>query len=226
MYTGHFAIGMAIKARVPKTPALPILLGVGFLDVLNGLFILAGWDHVTPNPRSGPYLFFDLSFVDWDHSLLMAVLWSLIWGALFLKDKHVALVAALAVFSHFIADWPVHNHDLAIYPHSGLHLGWGLWGRLGTVSWILEGFFVLTLLAYSWRAQAKRGVSMLWPSVLIAALFVNLSPWLSPMKPVATLAEPAAHLVHGILVTIGFIVPGLLLTWLLRRSERRSSVGS
>lgn len=60
--------------------------------------------------------------------------------------------------------------------------------------------------------------------MLIAALFVNLSPWLSPMKPVARLAEPAAHLPHGALVTVGFVVPGLLLTWLVRRSERQSSL--
>lgn len=28
------------------------------------------------------------------------------------------------------------------------------------------------------------------------------------MKHVATLSEPAAHLVHGILVSLGFVLPG------------------
>lgn len=42
MYVGHFAIGLAIKARHPEIPALPILLGVGFLDILDGLFIIVG----------------------------------------------------------------------------------------------------------------------------------------------------------------------------------------
>jgi hypothetical protein len=223
MYAGHFAIGMALRARTPKLPALPILIGVAVLDILNGIFIIAGWDRVTPNPRRGPYLFFDLSFIDWDHSLLMAALWSLVWGALFLRDKRLALIATLAAFSHFVADWPMHNNDLALYPHAREHLGYGLWGRLGTASWLVEGLFVLLLLVYASRAQAKRGVSILWPSVMIAALFVSLSPWLSPMKLVATFPEPATHLVHGALITIGFVVPGALLTWLVTRAEKRRS---
>jgi hypothetical protein len=128
MYVGHFAIGLAIKARMPEVPTLPIMLGVGFLDILDGLFIIAGFDRVTPNLLAGPYLFFDLTFIDWDHSLLMALLWSLVWGVLFSRTPKVALVAALAAFSHFIADWPMHNGDLALYPHSSEHLGYAFLG--------------------------------------------------------------------------------------------------
>lgn len=220
MYVGHLAIGLALKARYPQIPTLPILLGVGFLDILDGLFIVLGWNQVTPNLLAGPYLFFDLTFIDWDHSLLAALLWSAVWGCLFLKDKRVALMAFVASFSHFVADWPMHNSDLALFPYSVAHLGFGLWGKLGTLSWVLEGAFVAVLAAYAWIASARRGVSLLWPCVVLALSFVNLSPWLSPMKHVATLGEPAAHLVHGLLVTLGFLVPGLLLTWLVNRAER------
>jgi hypothetical protein len=222
MYAGHFAIGLAIKAKFPKVPALPIMMGVGFLDILDGLFILAGFDRVTPNLQSGPYLFFDLTFIDWDHSFLMAVIWSLCWGALFLKSKQVAVIAALAAFSHFIADLPLHNNDLALYPYSEGHLGFGLWGKLGTNSWLLEGVFAALLAVYAWRANAQRGVSSLWPCLLLSVVFVQLSPWLSPMKFVATFSEPAAHLVHGALVTLGFLVPGLLFSWLLNRAEQHA----
>lgn len=222
MYVGHFAIGMVMKAKMPDIPALPILLGVGFLDLLDGLFIIAGFNTVTANLLAGPYLFFDLTFIDWDHSLLMAVFWSLVWGALFIKDKRVAVVATAAAFSHFLADWPMHNSDLALYPFASQHLGFGLWGKLGTLSWILEGVFVLALCAYATFEYAKRQVSMLWPNVVLAIAFLNLSPWLSPMKHVAQLTEPAASLIHGALVTLGFVIPGLLLTWLLTRAERQA----
>jgi hypothetical protein len=220
MYVGHFAIGMAIKARCPEVPALPIMLGVGFMDILDGLFVMAGISRMTPNLASGPYLFFDLTFIDWDHSLLMAFVWSLVWGALFLKDRRVAFVAVLAAFSHFIADWPVHNRDLALFPHSDWHLGLSLWGRLGTTAWLLEGLFAAALTFYAWRSSARRGVSLLWPSVVLALLFVQLSPWLSPMRVAAMLGEPAAHLLGGALVTLGFLVPGLLLVWLWDRASR------
>jgi hypothetical protein len=56
--------------------------------------------------------------------------------------------------------------------------------------------------------------------VLLGALLVQLSPWLSPMKYVATLERPSADIVHGLLVAAGFVTPGLLFTWLINRDER------
>lgn len=220
MYVGHFAIGLAIKARYPRIPALPIMMGVGFLDLLDGIFIILGFNTVTPNLNSGPYLFFDLTFIDWDHSLLAAVFWSVLWGLLFVKHRPVAIVAALAAFSHFIADWPMHNSDLALYPRAVEHYGYGLWGKLGTASWILEGAFSAVLAAYAWRLSRQRGVSLTWPCVVLLVLFLQLSPFASPMKFVATLDEPLTHILHGVLVSSGFLIPGLLMSWLLNRSER------
>ena len=223
MYVGHFAIGVAIKSISPKTPTLPIMLGVGFMDIVDGLLIVAGADRVTPNLNSGPYLFFDLTFIDWDHSLLMAIVLSLVWAAVFWRDKRTAVIASLAVFSHFLADWPVHNHDLALYPYSEAHLGYGLWGRLGAKSWLLEGGFVLVLIAFAEWRNRKRGASYKWVALLLALLYIQMSPWLSPMKFVAQLSEPRAHLMHGALVTIGFLLPGLILTWLVNRAERQAA---
>lgn len=220
MYVGHFAIGLALKAKFPKTPTLPLLLGVGFLDIVDGLFIVLGLNTVTPNLRAGPYLFFDLTFIDWDHSLAAALLWSLVWAALFLKDRRVAALAFIACFSHFVADWPMHNNDLALYPYSVAHMGLGAWGKLGTASWVLEGVFSAILIAYACRKASQRGEDWTWPAVLMGVTFLNLSPWLSPMKHAALLDEPAAHLVHGVLVTAGFVLPGLVLTWLVNRATR------
>lgn len=222
MYVGQFAIGLALKASFPGIPTLPLLLGVGFLDILDGIFIMLGWDIVTPNFAAGPYLFFDLTFIDWDHSLLAAVVWSVVWACLFWKDRRIAVLAFVASFSHFLADWPMHNNDLALLPHSQTHFGLGLWGRLGTASWVIEGVFVVVLAAYAWNSARKRGVNWIWPLVVLAIAFFNLSPWLSPMKHIAVLDEPAAHLLHGLLVTLGFLLPGALLTWLVNREERKA----
>lgn len=222
MYVGHLAIGLAMKAYAPKTPAAPIMLGVGLLDIVDGLLIMAGVDHVSPNLDAGPYLFFDLVFIDWDHSLLMAALLSLLWGAAFWRRKTVgvAIIAACAAFSHWLADLPMHNLDLALFPHSETHFGYGLWGTLQTGSWVLEGVFSAILVVIAWLKFRSRGVSMLWPTIMLALLFIQLSPWFSPMKMAAGLGNPADYLAHGALVTLGFLVPGLLLSWLVTRSER------
>lgn len=154
----------------------------------------------------------------------MAAVWSVVWGMLFIGQPKVALVAGLASFSHFVADSPMHNADLAIYPFAEDHLGYGLWGKLGAVSWVLEGLFAALLCAYAWWIERKRGVNITLLCVLLAVVFVNLSPWLSPMKLVATFQEPAAHLVHGLLVTVGFLLPGAGLVWLWGRAERKANL--
>ena len=219
MYVGHFATGVAIKALSPKTPTWPIILGVTFMDLVYGVFVILGIDHVTPNLGSGPYLYFDLTFIDWDHSLLMALVLSLVWALFFIRNRTTAWIAGLAVFSHFLLDWPMHNRDLALYPYSEVHLGGGLWGLLGTSSWILEGVFSAGLFVFAWQRLKRNGIFLVWPGVLMLGLFLQLSPWLSPMKFVARLDEPAIHLLHGILIIIGFMVPGLVLARMIDRGK-------
>lgn len=219
MFVGHLATGVAIKALFPRTPTFPIMMGVSLMDILDGLFAVIGINQVHPNIDTGPYIFFDLTFVDWDHSLVMALVLSVAWGALFQRDRRTALLAGLAVFSHFVTDVPVHNNDLALYPHSVDHLGYGLWGSLGTTSWVLEGVFSAALLAFAWRRMQRLGVNLTWPIALLTLSFFNVSPWLSPMKLVATLPEPWPHLLYGTLTGSSFLMLGLGLTWLINRAE-------
>lgn len=63
MYFGHFAVGMAIKAKYQNVPLLPIILGAGFLDVINGILVAIGIEKVTPNLLALPYLYFDLTLL-------------------------------------------------------------------------------------------------------------------------------------------------------------------
>ena len=44
------------------------------------------------------------------------------------------------------------------------------------------------------------------------------------MKAIATLPEPAAHLMHGFVVFIGFVIPGLIMTWMYKRSEKKAKM--
>lgn len=219
MYFGHFAAAAAIKAKRPEVPMFPIVMGAGFLDLIDGFLIFSGINKVTPNTAALPYLYFDMNFIDWDHSLLAAVFWSLVWGAFFLKDRRVALVAAVSAFSHFILDWPMHNNDLALFPFSGIHLGLGIWESLGIWSWLLEIVFSAILLVYAWTLSKKNNINLLLPVLFICLLSVQLSPWLSPMKFAAMQAEPSASRLHGILVFAGFIIPSFILIWLYRKAE-------
>jgi hypothetical protein len=62
MYAGHFAAGLAIKARVPQALTWGLLLGVGLLDLLFGPFVLLGWERVSLTPGVSPG--FSLDYID------------------------------------------------------------------------------------------------------------------------------------------------------------------
>lgn len=228
MFVGHLAVGLAIKALSPRTSALPIMVGVGVIDIVDGALTVLGVDTIAPNLAAGPYLFFDLVFIDWDHSLLMAAVLSLIWGALFWRRRtwRIAAIAAGAAFSHWLLDLPVHNADLAAYPYSAAHFGFGLWGRWGTGAWVLEAVLTAVCVGVAWLGFRARGTRVGAPVAIIAVLLFVMSPWLSPMYLIAQLPVPADVLVADTTVALGFLVPGLLLSRLLDRAEAARPVAA
>lgn len=130
----------------------------------------------------------------------------------------------MVTFLHFVADLPMHNADMALYPHSATKMGFGLWGSLGVWSWLIEVIFTIILLAYAWKKHKNRGENIWMQVILICLMFLMMSPWFSPMKNVATLPEPAAHLKHGISVSLGFIIPSLILTFMYKISKKSKKI--
>jgi membrane-bound metal-dependent hydrolase YbcI (DUF457 family) len=180
MYAGHFAVGLAIKARQPAAPTWALLLGTGLLDVLFGVFIMLGIEHATVTPHVSPG--FSLDFIDWSHSLLMSLVWALLYGALFWRrGRAVAFLLAVAVFSHFLLDLPMHIPDLALWPHAATHLGFGIWTRLPVGWWWFELAVIAAACAY-YVAAARRhktfGGHALWACAVIVVLHALNSPWL------------------------------------------------
>jgi hypothetical protein len=184
MYAGHLASALAMKGREPRAQTWALLLGVGVLDLLFGLFVPLGIEraHVTPGQSPG----FALDFIDWSHSLAMALVWAALFAALFWRrGAVVAAWCGVAVFSHFVLDLFMHPADLALWPHSATHLGLGLWERFPQGWWLFELAFILvcagyyvrrahTLGGFGGRARAVVGV--------VLVLHVVNSPWLAPTR--------------------------------------------
>ena len=182
MYVGHFAAGLALKARVPKSPTWAILLGVGLLDVLFGPFVLAGIEHVHMTPDVSPG--FSLDYIDWSHSLAMSLLWGTLYGFAFRKQGlAISLTMGVSVFSHFVLDLFMHPADLALWPGSSVHLGIGIWRLFPTGWWLIEACFIAVCFLYYWsrsRSVATFGEHPFWILVVLLALHVVNSPWLAP----------------------------------------------
>lgn len=183
MYAGHFAAGLALKARVPQAPTWGILLGVGVLDLLFGPFVLAGIERVSLTPGVSPG--FSLDYIDWSHSLTMSIVWSALFSAMFWRrGRAVVLVMALAVFSHFVLDLVMHPADLALWPGAGVRLGFGLWRALPTGWWFVELAFIALCLGYYWRRARQDGSFGGRPwAVALVVLVLHLvnAPWFSKM---------------------------------------------
>jgi hypothetical protein len=179
MYAGHFAVGLALKAKQPAVPTWAVLLGTGFLDVLFGIFVMRGIERVTMTPHVGQG--FSLDFIDWSHSLLMSLVWSLVYGAFFWRrGRAVAFVLAFAVFSHFLLDLPMHPQDLAWWPHSPAHLGFGLWNRLPQGWWWIELAVIGAASAYYVAGVHFRknfDSRRWWPCAVVLLLHVLNAPW-------------------------------------------------
>jgi hypothetical protein len=166
MYTGHFAAALAIKAKVPKARSWALFVGVGLLDFLFSLFIVLKWEVWTKQSVSIP----------WSHSLLMGLVWGLLYAFIFCKkDKAVFIALAVAVFSHFILDFFVHPRHLVLYPSAqnliGLNLGQQGWGA----GWWLELFVIIACSAYYLYQAAKNdsfGRNAWWVCGIIVSLHI------------------------------------------------------
>jgi hypothetical protein len=147
MYAAHFAAGLAIKSRVPKAPTWALLGGAFVPDVI---WVVLANRGIEPTEQQ---VFFD----DWSHSLLMIVVWATVFALIFWRSKRDVVIAVwLAVFSHFLLDFPIHPKFLALYPHSSLHLGIVLSGTLGAAKYWRTQLCVLGVLTAIYVQGARR----------------------------------------------------------------------
>ncbi len=113
----------------------------------------------------------------------MSVVWSILFAAAFVRrGRRVMFALGAAVFSHFLLDLPMHPPDLAVWPNSNAHLGFGLWRTLPGGWWFVELAVIGALWAYYWR-RSRRHESFGGRPVAIAMVLLGLhvfnSPWLS-----------------------------------------------
>lgn len=181
MYAGHLAAGLALKGRFPQAPTGILLVGGVALDLLFGPLLLLGVERASITAGVAPG--FTLDHIDWSHSLLMALVWSAAYGALFARrGRVVAAAAGCAVFSHFVLDAVMHPPDLALWPGSAVHLGLGLWRSMPTGWWFVELGFVAGCLHY-YRVRAGEGREFggrpMAVGITVVACHVLNSPWLA-----------------------------------------------
>lgn len=162
----HLAVGLAAKPAAPKIPLAVLIVGAYTIDFIWGLFYLTGVERL---PEPG---------VDatnaWSHSLLMAVIWSLLAGTLawlVSRNWRITVVMGLLVFSHWLIDFISHPMTAVFPDDTGLPLffgdsplvGLGVWRtqlgvNIGEYGTLIIGFviYIATIVYLRKKQTANR----------------------------------------------------------------------
>lgn len=183
MFVGHYGPAAALAGN--RIKLWHGVIAVQFLDILWAPLVLAGIEEVRIIDGYTASNHFDLHFMPYTHSLLMAVIWSITAGLLyaFLRARSGligGLIIGLLVFSHWATDFLMHVPDLPLY-FDGPKVGLGLWENRPLSVGLEIGFLLLGFAIYLANTRAKNMAGSMLPFftilVLIAAqLYGNFGP--------------------------------------------------
>ncbi|HKJ22800.1 MAG TPA: hypothetical protein VKA13_06900 [Gammaproteobacteria bacterium] len=186
MFIGHYGIGFAAKKAAPTVSLGTLFLAAQFLDLLWPTLVMLGIEQVRIKPVGTPG--FPLIFAHYpiSHSLLTAVGWSLLLGAMYYilrRHRTAAIVVGLTVLSHWLLDLIVHFPDLPIYP-AGPKLGLALWAHPLASNALELAIFAVGVWLYQRTTAPVNAVGKwaLWLLVIFLVV-IQISNALSPPPP-------------------------------------------
>ncbi|KAH7348604.1 hypothetical protein BKA65DRAFT_594400 [Rhexocercosporidium sp. MPI-PUGE-AT-0058] len=238
MYHGHFAAGILLKAIYgPSIPAWPVMMGSSLLDIIGGLDALLGLTVITPSSARGPYMFSTFTFIDWEHSALMMLVWSSIFGWAVCHHvmgfcKEASMLGAASSILHWLMDiLVVESTALTLYPYGNYHFGLGLYEKFPVLSWVLECILCAVLAGAAYRINKMRsGADISKACVFLGILSLLMGPWTSPLRLVAYIHETygfGAYLrfVQTAGIWTAYIIPAAIFSKLLNEADKVAQDG-
>src|SRR6267378_6737190 len=180
MFVGHYGVSFAAKQAEPSIPLWVLFIAVQLLDVLWAPFVLLGIEKVRIVPGITASNPLDLYYMPYTHSLLAAVVWSVVaffvYRAVRPAPPRAAGIVGLAVFSHWMLDFLVHRPDLPLYDNSA-KVGLGLW-NLPAVALGLEAALLFGgMLLYFRLGTARRTAMLVFGMIMLAVqVYVFFGP--------------------------------------------------
>lgn len=186
MFVGHYAAGLALKKYEKRASLGVLFLAVQFVDILFFPLVLLGIERINIVENFTSSTHFQLEYMPFTHSLAGSLFWAAAAYALFrwviVKQKGVALVIALAVFSHWLFDLVMHTPDLPLWNDASLKLGLGLWNNAIAAYFVEAAILVGALWLYlsSTSATTKTGKYGMVVFVIFM-LLINIGNIFSPL---------------------------------------------
>jgi hypothetical protein len=212
------------------------MFGSSILDIIGALDGLLGLDIIRPDTKRGPYMYSQFVFIDWDHSLLMMLVWACLFGWILCHhaasfSKEASMVGAASAIIHWLMDTVViENTGLTLYPHGKYHFGFGLYEKFPIFSWVLECILSAIFATLASRImKTKSGADISKACALLAVLSVCMSPWTSPLLLVARLYEKHmigswTPLIQALGIWSAYFIPAIIFTKFIDGAERDAAV--
>src|SRR6185436_1425227 len=186
MFIGHHAAALLGKRAAPRVSLGVLMAAAMLLDLIWPILTLAGIEHFRIAPGNTAFTPLDLYDYPITHSLLMALVWSLIAAIVYAiarKSARDAAIVGLAVLSHWILDYVTHRPDLLLWPN-GPKVGLGLWNSVAATVAVESVLFATAVMLYvrATKPLDRIGSIGLWSFIvfLVAIYIANL---FSPPPP-------------------------------------------
>lgn len=175
MFIGHEAVALTAKRFAPRASLGTLVTAVQFLDLLWPIFLLLGIEHVRVDPGNTAFQPLDFYDYPYTHSLLFAVIWSVVFGVAYhfmRRDSGAAWISGGCVLSHWFLDAIVHRPDLPLYPGSSVRIGLGLWNSMPATLIVEIPMFFIGIVVYLRFTAAKNlaGHISFWSFVALLML--------------------------------------------------------
>ena len=174
MFLGHYGVAFAAKRAAPSTSLGALTFAAQFLDELWPILLLIGLEQVKIIPGLMAASPLDFTYYPISHSLLMAITWGILIGALYFSLRRYApggWVMGALVVSHWFLDVPMHRPDLPLGGGSA-KVGWGFWNSVPATYLIEFGIFAIGIAIYlrATRAMDRVGSWGLWAYIAVLAV--------------------------------------------------------
>jgi hypothetical protein len=178
MFIGHYGVSLAAKRVDARLPLGWLFLAVQLPDILWAVLFLVGAEKARIIPAQTAVKAVDLYYIPYSHSLLATLLWAGAIYALFrllpsraagLRKSTVAIVMALAVFSHFVLDVVVES-NLPLYDNAA-KIGLGL-ANNPIAAYIVEGLILVGGLILYLKSTTPKNLTGKYGMVVFVVLML------------------------------------------------------
>jgi hypothetical protein len=185
MFLGHFALALSAKKAAPKASLGTLVLSAQFADCLWPVLLLLGIEQVRIVPglmRASPFDFISYPI---SHSLLMQLIWGLLFGVVYLlwrRDIRTAIVLSALLPTHWLLDYFAHGPDMPLYP-GGPKLGLGMWNSVPLTLIVEYGLLAAGVAIYLSSTRSKGGRNYAFWSFIIFLAVAFAAALFGPPPP-------------------------------------------